>query len=284
MDLLFHSAVTQALRPEQFAAGKTYLFVGRAGQGRRAAAKELARELNCLHKGEPCAHCRLFAKGAFPDFITVVPDGQSVKIEQIRTLQSQLSLSPYSAASARFAVIDDAELLTVEAQNALLKLIEEPPAQTTMVLVATDPEALLPTVRSRAQVIYFPPVPVDQLTEWLANHNARPAKELAELSEGAPGLALRLSGDDDLRAAYQTADQTAAALFEQPLFDRLVTIKELLADSESIQLVADRVAARARTEARLGNTRTLPAAERLIRHLSAGVVPRAAFEAFAVGV
>jgi DNA polymerase III delta' subunit len=284
MDLLLHTAVYEALRPEQFAAGKTYLFVGRPGQGRRAAAKELARELNCLHKGEPCAHCRLFAKDSFPDFICVAPDGQSVKIEQIRALQSSLSLSPYGAASARFAVIDEAESLTIEAQNALLKLIEEPPAQTTMVLVATDPEALLPTVRSRAQVIYFPPVPLEQVTEWLAKQNARPAKELAELSEGAPGLAMRLAGNDELRTAYQSADQTAATLYEQPLFDRLVTIKELVAAPESLQLVADRVIARARLEARRGNSTALPSAERLMRHLSAGVVPRAAFEAFAVGV
>lgn len=282
MDLLLHPSVHQALKPDRFAAGKTYLFVGRPGQGRAAAARELARELNCLHKAEPCAHCRLFAKGSFPDFILVSPDGQSVKIEQVRQLHNQLSLSPYSAASARFAVIDNAELLTIEAQNALLKLIEEPPAQTTMILVATDPEALLPTVRSRAQVVYFPPVAADQLTEWLANRNARPAKELAELSEGAPGLAVRLAADDELRAAYQAADQTAAALFDDSLFNRLIAARDVAGQSDSIQLVADRVVARARRNARAANPAALAAAERLVRHLSAGVVPRAAFEAFAV--
>lgn len=282
MDLLLHPSVHQALKPERFAAGKTYLFVGRPGQGRASAARELARELNCLHKAEPCAHCRLFAKGAFPDFILVAPDGQSVKIEQVRQLQNQLSLSPYSAASARFAVIDNAELLTVEAQNALLKLIEEPPAQTTVVLVATDPEALLPTVRSRAQVVYFPPVAADQLTEWLANRNARPAKELAELSEGAPGLAVRLAADDELRAAYQSADQAAAALFDDSLFNRLIAARDIAGQSDAIQLVADRVVARSRRDARATSPEALVAAERLVRHLSAGVVPRAAFEAFAV--
>lgn len=284
MDLLLHPTVTSALDADRFATGKTYLFVGRPGQGRRAAARELARELNCQHKGEPCANCRLFAAGSYPDFLAVAPDGQSVKIEQVRQLQQQLTLSPYQAKSARFVAIEAAEKLTEEAQNALLKLIEEPPSQTTLVLVATDPAALLPTVRSRAQVVYFPPVDLEELTEWLANQGARPARELAELSGGAPGLALRLANNETERQAYQSADTAARSLLEAPLLERLLTAKELAADPAGLPLVAERIVGQARRLGRAGDPASLPAAERLVRHINAGVAPRAALEAFAVSL
>lgn len=284
MELLLHPSVTAALDPERFAVGKTYLFVGRTGQGRRAAARELARQLNCLRSKEPCQNCRLFTKQAFPDLLELEPDGGSLKIEQVRELQKQLAFSPYQAASARFVLIHHAQTMTVEAQNAMLKLIEEPPAQTTIILITTDPEALLPTVRSRAQTVFFPPVSSDELTEWIGKRGLRPAKELASLATGAPGLAIRLASDPELLQTYQKADQDAARLIEAPLFDRLLLIKDVATRGEAVQLLSVRTVEQAKALARKGQSEPLEAAERLIRHLAAGVGPRAALEAFAVSL
>jgi DNA polymerase-3 subunit delta' len=102
----------------------------------------------------------------------------------------------------KVGVIDDAHCLNEHGQNALLKTLEEPPGRSVLVLVATHPALVLPTVRSRCQVVRLEPLPVAAVARVLEAQGVAPAsaRELAPLGEGAPGRALALQGEDEAEA------------------------------------------------------------------------------------
>jgi hypothetical protein len=114
-------------------------------------ALEQATKLNC--RGDvsgPCVACRQITAGTYPDLIIVRAEGRpSITIEQMRGVIAAQSLAPYHRTGRRIIIIDGAHQLTTEAQNALLKVLEEPPPSTVFLLLTVHPEALLPTVRSR---------------------------------------------------------------------------------------------------------------------------------------
>lgn len=123
-----------------------------------AAALSFARRLNCeAPTGDSacgtCLSCRLVADGNHPDVRIVSPDGLSVKIDQIRELKREMSLRPRRDGGFRVTIIEGAEKMTVEAQNSFLKLLEEPPERAVFILVCQNPSGLLPTVRSRCQMV-----------------------------------------------------------------------------------------------------------------------------------
>lgn len=123
-----------------------------------AAALSFARRLNCeAPTGDSacgtCLSCRLVADGNHPDVRIVSPDGLSVKIDQIRELKREMSLRPRCDGGFRVTIIEGAEKMTVEAQNSFLKLLEEPPERAVFILVCQNPSGLLPTVRSRCQLV-----------------------------------------------------------------------------------------------------------------------------------
>jgi len=125
----------------------------------------------------------------------------SIGIDAVREIKNFLWQKP-EASPRRTLIIDDAEFLTTEAQNALLKVTEEPPASSLLIIVTSDIESLLPTIVSRLQKIYFGTVPVRAIEEWLARDHgiaAANAKIFAERSFGKPGLAHALATDKEFR-------------------------------------------------------------------------------------
>ncbi|HEX7056171.1 MAG TPA: DNA polymerase III subunit delta' [Bacilli bacterium] len=200
----FHTDENRAVEMLQsgFAAGKlshAYIFHGPKGTGKRKAAMRFAQMLFCTADGpkpcENCAACRKFAHGNHPDLHVVAPDGGSIKIEQIRDLQRRFFYRSEEA-QVKVYVIEQAELMTVQAANALLKFLEEPSAQIKAILLTENGHALLPTIRSRAQ--------------WVSFHAANPADmEAALMSEGhAPALVraavMIAAGQDEARELLQT--------------------------------------------------------------------------------
>jgi DNA polymerase III subunit delta' len=180
------------------------LFTGPEGVGKRTAAVALAQALNCLTpKGQDacgaCSSCRRIASGSFPDVRVLEPDGKSLKIEQMREqLQADAYLKPMEG-RAKVYVLDTAEALTPEAANSLLKILEEPPEAVTIVLVTSQPFALLPTIRSRCREVRFAPLSAVVLAPWLqARLKCAPetAQTLARLSGGRPGEALRWATEE----------------------------------------------------------------------------------------
>jgi DNA polymerase-3 subunit delta' len=144
-----------------------------------------------------CAACRRAGRGLHPDAVLVEPDGASIKIEQVRDAVREIAGRPFEG-RARAFVFDEAHLLTEQAQNALLKSLEEPPATSHVFLVTASPQALLPTIRSRCQTLRFSPLPQSLLETHLREASGLPAEEArlrAALSGGSLGAALAFESE-----------------------------------------------------------------------------------------
>ncbi len=171
-----------------------YLFVGPTGTGKRTLALEFAAALNCLEDQRPCGscrNCRRIAEGNHPDVTVFQPEGRSFKIDQIRQVQQLISLKPYEARSKIF-ILDGAEAFTEQAANSLLKTLEEPPAYSVLILLADD-SALLPTITSRCTLVHFQPLPQETVEQYLSQKGITAATEVAAVSGGSIGNALRLA-------------------------------------------------------------------------------------------
>lgn len=149
-----------------------YIFHGPRGTGKKAAALAFARALFCrAANGDgcgACAECRKVENGNHTGLHIVAPDGAAVKVEQIRELQRRFQYRSSAGSPAQVYIIEDAETMTVQAANSLLKFLEEPGAAVIALLLATNGHALLPTIRSRAQWIPFVPLPPAEMAPVLA--------------------------------------------------------------------------------------------------------------------
>jgi DNA polymerase III subunit delta' len=195
------------------------LFTGPEGVGKKMAAFSFAMAANCagINKSskkksdlnaeygsfptEPCGtckNCRLFNTGGHPDFIWIDPDGQVTKIVQVRELRQLISMKPFGA-RLRVVVLSKAHTLNQEASNALLKVLEEPPNRTVLILITPRISDLLPTIVSRCQHIRFHPIPVKLLAATLEQNHAMDQKEsefIAAMANGSFSRALALKNTD----------------------------------------------------------------------------------------
>ena len=166
-----------------FAAGKTshcYLLCGPVGSGKHTLARILSAALQCSEKNVPCMTCRNCRKalsGSHPDIITIDdPEKKSVSVELIRQLQSDAFIRPNEAAR-KIYLIPRAMDMTDAAQNALLKLMEEPPSYAVFLLLTDNADKLLPTVRSRCAELRLEPVPAEMALTWLSEKFPQQSKE-----------------------------------------------------------------------------------------------------------
>jgi len=139
-------------------------------------------------------------RGVHPDLLQINPTGEAIKIGQIREIQRSIAFKPYEA-RWRVVIVDGAERMTREAANAFLKTLEEPPQSTSIILIAAALEGLPPTVLSRCQRITFNPLSDEEAKKVLADH--LPPEEIhvrVPLSGGSPGRALRMDGEEVVRA------------------------------------------------------------------------------------
>ena len=175
-----------------------YIFHGPRGTGKKAAALAFARALFCqTGKDEgcgECAECRKVESGNHTGLVFVAPEGASVKIGQIRELKRRFQYRSSSGTPAQVYVIEEAEKMTAQAANSLLKFLEEPGAPVIALLLTENGHALLPTIRSRAQWIPFVPLPPAEMAAVLAAEGlpeplVRAAVHLAPGPEAARGLA-----------------------------------------------------------------------------------------------
>ena len=185
-----------------------YLFTGPSGVGRRSMALHFAMAINCLQPnapGIPCGNCRnctQIERMQHPDLSIVQAElaGGVLKVEQIRELQHQLSLSPYEA-SSRIALLLRLEEANENAQNALLKTLEEPNEKVILLITADMAENLLPTIPSRCEVMRLRPAPVNELASVLIkreNISPEKAQLIAQIAGGRPGFACHLLHEPEL--------------------------------------------------------------------------------------
>lgn len=145
-----------AIKKERLAHG--YLFIGPRGTGKTSTARILAKTLNCTQRrGEEscgiCKNCVAIAKGGFLSLLEL--DAASNRgIDEVRALKESVRVS-FSDEHWKVIILDEAHMLTKEAANALLKMLEEPPQKTVFILVTTEPEKIIPTIKSRLQILPF---------------------------------------------------------------------------------------------------------------------------------
>ena len=187
------------------------IFAGPAGVGKRTTARALASALFC--KNEPglgcgsCDDCHLLETGGHPDLFVEDLErareekatASKISIDQMRRVRAQLSMRGVRS-DKKIGIVDQAELLTTDAQNALLKTLEEPPGHTTLILIATNPDALLSTIRSRCQCILFAPLDRSLIRKLLEDEGteADVAQTAAELAEGSLDRARALAAEGGL--------------------------------------------------------------------------------------
>ena len=171
----------------------SYLFLGISGIGKKMIAKEFAKMILCESSEKYCNQCKScieFDSNNNPDFFLIEPDGTSIKIDQIRQMQKKIIEAPIIS-NNKVYIIDDADLMTTEAQNCLLKTLEEPPESVTIILIGSKENSFLSTFKSRCTIIKFQPIENEQIKEYLRkNYNEEDTpEEMLNIYEGSIGKA-----------------------------------------------------------------------------------------------
>ena len=183
-----------------------YLFLGGAGAGKRLIANTFAKALQCEGEKRPCDSCKschAFNHGNHPDVIYFQPlkNGKTYTIEDVREqLLETVDLKPFQY-EKKIYIIEKADTLNIQSQNALLKTLEEPPAHAVFLLLAERAEAFLPTILSRVVVMKIRPLSAETIADYLmqAGHLAEESHILSAYAQGRIGQALALVEDEGFR-------------------------------------------------------------------------------------
>lgn len=229
-DILGQEHITSLLEAS-LASGRishAYLFTGPKGTGKTTTAKAFAMSLNCKARGDKvalpcyeCPSCQKIMGSNHPDFKVIEPSGLSIKIEQVRQIQRDVALRSYEGGWKVF-IIEDAETMTPEAGNSLLKVLEEPPGDSVLILISHNYLEVLQTIRSRCQVMEFRKLSVNLVEKFLIERYSLSPEEallIANLADGAPGKAVRLHGDEGFLSQRNQVLDAISAGSEGKLFE-----------------------------------------------------------------
>ena len=224
-----------------------YLLVGPGGSGKMSIAKWLALRLFCLHpqNNEPdlvCAECQRIVSGNHPDIVYASPEGRQIKVDEIRRLKAEFSKSAVEGNKKVF-IIKDADKMTNGAANSLLKFIEEPGPGIYILMLTTNKSAVLPTIRSRTQVIELPPLKRAALLKVLAEHDISATQR--QIAVGITDSVATIEQwqkdnwfDDTIRAVIQWYKDTGKADM-LGFVDVQTILLKLAADREKQQVILD---------------------------------------------
>lgn len=221
-DLVFHP--TTKLELDQFISRPSHavILIGSEGMGKMAIARMLAATSLVLESESELE--------SYPYFRLIAPTGQSISIEAIRELLSytKLKITNQQSGIKRVIIIDDAQTMTTEAQNALLKLLEEPPEGTLFLLTTSNLHSLLPTIRSRAQQLHIKQPNRQEVEQYFATHgfSAEQIRSAYLMSGGLPGLLHALLHDREEHPLMQAVEQ-ARSILRATTFERLTMVDAL---------------------------------------------------------
>ncbi len=173
----------------------SYLFVGTEGIGKSLIAKEFAKMILCTKKDnvycDVCKSCIEFDTANNPDFKVIEPDGNSLKIEQIREFQSKVTEKPIIS-DRKVYIINDSDKMTPEAQNCLLKTLEEPPEFVTIILIGSSESDFLTTIKSRCMILHFNKISNEEIQGFLEQkyQSKINSKIMIEAFQGSIGKAI----------------------------------------------------------------------------------------------
>ena len=185
-----------------------YLFIGGAGAGKGLIANTFAKALQCEGTEKPCGQCRScqsFDHGNHPDIIYVRGEKKNIVVDEIREqILETVDLKPYHY-QKKIYIIEKADTMNVQAQNAILKTLEEPPAHAVFLLLAERAEAFLPTILSRVVTMKIRPLSEGTVAAYLMEHGLLEEEShvLAAYAQGRIGQALELKEDEAFREMRQ---------------------------------------------------------------------------------
>lgn len=177
----------------------SYLFVGIDGIGKTLFARTFAKKILCLNNGEDnCESCLKWDSNNHPDFLQIEPENNTIKIEQIRSMQEEISVKPITSNKKVFLIINS-DCMTKEAQNCLLKTLEEPPEYATIILTTSNESKLLNTIKSRCMKIPFQKLAENEIEEYAKKElNITPSKEFIKICEGSIGKLLEIEENKEI--------------------------------------------------------------------------------------
>jgi DNA polymerase-3 subunit delta' len=244
--LLARSIREQSLPP-------SLIFAGPDGVGKRLVALAAAQALNCLANTRSdgdqaacgvCSACTRIARGVHPDVMLIEPgDNGSIKIDQVREIVERVAYRPFEG-RRRVVIINEADTLVPQAQNALLKTLEEPPSGSVFMLLTSKPDSLLATVRSRCPRLRFRPLDTDDVAAALVKHGkSEPeARAAAATSGGSVGAALEAAGADLVDARDAAVRVLAHAAASDDPRRKIAAAEELVPTGSTGMKARDHVA------------------------------------------
>ena len=176
----------------------SYMFIGETGIGKKMMANQFAKMILCNNfNGEECNTCKScveFDSGNNPDYVYIEPEGRNIKIEQIREMQIKVVEKPINSGK-KIYIINDADLMTKEAQNCLLKTLEEPPEYIVIILIVNNENKMLTTIRSRCMKIHFDKIKDDEVKRFLKEkcNIDNVNNSLLKMCDGSIGKCLSIS-------------------------------------------------------------------------------------------
>lgn len=182
----------------------SYLFTGPEAIGKKITAVNFAKALNCLNFKDDicdeCASCKKIDSFNFPDLHIIKPSGKgsAIKIDTVREIRREAYLKPYEGKFKVF-IIDDADNLTQESQNALLKILEEPPSRTVFILITRLHHRITGTIRSRCHILRFKAISAEEISDFLVKTyflKREKALFLSKFSGGKIGEAIKMKDSD----------------------------------------------------------------------------------------
>lgn len=210
----------------------SYIFCGTEGIGKKLIAKELAKKILCLKEKAnncDCKSCIEFDSDNNPDFQLIESLDGKIKIEQIRQMQRKVAEKPIIS-NNKVYIIDNADTMTIEAQNCLLKTLEEPPEYITIILICTNEGNLLSTIKSRCTRMQFEPIKDEEIKEYVKTKlpDEQISEKLIELAQGSIGKAIKLNEKKDI---YENIENILVSMQCRDLID-IVQMSEVIYKSK----------------------------------------------------
>ena len=217
----------------------SYIFWGTEGIGKKLIAKEFAKNILCLTKQMSncgCKSCIEFDSDNNPDFILIESEEGKIKIEKIRELQRKLAEKPIIS-NNKVYIIDNADTMTTEAQNCLLKTLEEPPEYLTIILICTNEDGLLGTIKSRCTRIHFENLTEKEVKEYLESKNeTNISKNVLELAQGSIGKIERVKENPD---TYENIEKILLQMENKDLLEVIDLAEVIYKSKEEINLILE---------------------------------------------
>ena len=217
----------------------SYIFWGIEGIGKKLIAKEFAKNILCLEQKENCncKSCIEFDSNNNPDFQLIEPNEGKVRIEQVREMQRKITEKPIIS-NKKIYIINDADTMTTEAQNCLLKTLEEPPEYITIILICTNEENLLSTIKSRCTRMHFDSIDTEEIRRYIKQNfpEQEISQNIIKLSQGSIGKTIKLNENKDI---YENIEKILLNMQNKDLIEIVQMSEEIYKTKDEISSILD---------------------------------------------